>query len=207
MSDRDLAQALLQHPFTASAALIALIPLLSSCSDARPDPLAGALRASDVDSQIVQAAALDFLENGNCWEGSGKHGIVVIDETVSAAAVFSNLRIDELPPDPWKGDRDSGLPDVRARNEQAQTIDWHFSDQTTIRDVVLQGIKGRAIYDAAEFGKCITTFALPGIYDEGRRATVVFFIEPEYHGRMYVSSLHFVAGEWRVERRHDFEYL
>jgi hypothetical protein len=183
------------------------IAVLAGCSSVPENPLAGAMRADDMDSAIVEAAALDFLANGHCWEGTGKNGIVVLDKTASAASVFSNLRLNDLPPDVWRDDLELGLPNLRTRNADAQPIDWHFSDQTTIRDVVMKGFGNLAIYDAAAFGKCVTTFALPGIYAEGQRATVVFFIDPEYHGRMYVSSLHFVEGAWRVERRQDFEYL
>jgi hypothetical protein len=208
MSDNHaLAQKLLQDHFTATAALIALAIVLTGCSDTRPDPLAGAMRASDQDSAIVKAAALDFLEHGDCREGSGKEGIVVVDETLGTDYVFGWLRLDELPTDVWEGDLKNGLPNLRARNGQGRAIDWHFADQLTIRDVVLQGDLGDAIHKAATLGKCVTTFALPGIYAEGQRATVVFDIAPEYHDRLYISSLHLVDGIWRVERSHNYEYL
>jgi len=193
---------------TATSILFALLPLLAaSCSDTRPDPLEGAMRASDEDSAIIEAAALDFLANGDCWEGSGKDGIVVIDETLTSGYVFSNLRETELPVDEWRGDLESGLPALRERNAEERPIDWHFTDQSTIRDVVLRGEIRDAWDKAATLGKCVTTFALPGIYAEGQRATVVFNIAPEYHGRMFISSLRRVDGVWRVERRHDFEYI
>jgi hypothetical protein len=93
------------------------------------------------------------------------------------------------------------------RNAAETRIDWHFVDQSTIRDVVLRGFANRAIDDAAALGKCITTFSLPGIYDDGRRATVLFAVDPEYHGRLVISSLRRGEGEWRVEHRYNFEYL
>jgi hypothetical protein len=71
------------------AGAIALI--LTSCSDVHPDPLAGTMLATDVDSAIVQAAAIDFLENGGCNEGSGKYGIVVVDETLAPISCFSGF--------------------------------------------------------------------------------------------------------------------
>jgi hypothetical protein len=102
--------------------------------------------------------------------------------------VFFWLRLSDLPGDTWKADLQSGLPSLRARNPRTEPINWHFVDQQTIRDVVLRGEAGDAIYKAASLGKCVTTFALPGIYAEGQRATVVFSIGPEYHGRLYISS-------------------
>jgi hypothetical protein len=208
-SDRRLGVSddVLSRHFAANAALIALAMVLAGCSDTRPDPLAGAMRASDEDSAIVQAAALDFLEHGDCREGSHEDAIVVVDETLGSAYVFSRLRLEELPTDLWEGDLKSGLPNLRARNGQELPIDWHFADQVTIRDVVLRGEPSDAIHKAATLGKYVTTFALPGIYAEGRRATVVFNIAPEYHGRLYISSLRLVDGVWRVERGHNYEYL
>jgi hypothetical protein len=99
------------------------------------------------------------------------------------------------------------MPALRERNNEARLVDWHFSDQTSIRDVVLTGIEGDAVEKAAAYGKCVTTFALPGVYSDGQRATVVFSIAPEYHGRFFISSLHLVDGTWRVERQHNFDYL
>lgn len=94
MNDHDLAAKLLQAYFTATAALIAL--MLVSCSGTRPDPLEGAMRA---DSAIVQAAALDFLENGNCFEGTGKSGIVVLDATIPRHSKKPSAGL-EWPPEP-----------------------------------------------------------------------------------------------------------
>jgi len=186
---------------------MAIALVLTSCSDARPDPLAEAVRADDVDSAIVESAAIDFLNNGGCAEGSGKEGIVVVDETLASDYVFSRLRPTDLQSDAWKADVDTGLPHLRTRNPRTESIDWHFTDRQTIRDVVLRGERGDAIYKAATLGKCVTTFALPGIFAGGERATVVFSIAPEYHGRLHISSLSRVDGRWRVVRRHSFEYL
>lgn len=207
MDDRDLAHMLLQNHFTAAAALTALAMVMTACGDTRPDPLAGAMRASDEDSAIVQAAALDFLERGDCREGSGKDGIVVVDEILSGEVVFGWLRLDELPSATWRDDLELGLASIRSRNDQEGPIDWHFADQARVRDVVLQGNQGDAYNKAAKLGKCVTTFALPGVYAAGQRATVVFDVSPEYHGRFVISSLHLVGGVWRVEHRHNFEYL
>ena len=183
----------------------ALIGLVSSCSLNRPDALAGAMRATDQDSAIVEAAAAEFMQSGDCWEGFAKDGIVVSARTLSAS-VLSRLRLGELSSDEW-GDIAPGLAKIRERNENGRLIDWHFSDSERIRDVVLTGIEADAIDKAARYGKCVTFFALPAVANDGRTAIVVFDVAPEYHGRTIICRLRLVGGAWRVEGRHNFEFL
>jgi hypothetical protein len=109
--------------------------------------------------------------------------------------------------------REIGVVDKRMKSlrrflasaKHEETIDWRFADGARITDIVLGGVASSAIEKAASLGECVATFARPGVYANGSRATVVFEISPEYHGRFAISSPARVGGVWQVERRHPFE--
>jgi hypothetical protein len=180
---------------------------LAACGALQSTPLTGAISADPEDTAIVEAATIDFMRSADCNEGSDSSGTIVEAKVLLPSVVFSWLRLSELSPDLWGEDLQEGLPNLRNRENPDAPVDWHFNDPSTIRDVVLHGILSDAAKRASALGKCATTFALPGLYANGQRATVVFEVWPEYHGNFVISSLRLIDGIWRVERRHTFVYL
>lgn len=178
---------------------------LSACRSTEPARPEVARTATDQESTLVQAAALDFLGSGQCKERIGTHGIMVATTTTGSVAYLSDEWLqDNLPPDIWMA-AEPLLNTFRATNAQIFLMDWRLTSQ----DIVIGDTSNADYLSIREdkHAKCIAWFAVPTVAADGESALVMFDVGPEYHGRTVLYVMRRSANGWLPNKSHIFEFL
>ena len=179
--------------------------MLCACQPIAPLRTEVARTATYQEAAVVQAAALDFLASGQCFESGGKQGIMVATTTSDTLASLSNewLRYN-LPADIWT-DAEPLLDSFRLENTKIFLMDWRFSSD----DIVI-GDTRKADYISIrtdKHAKCIAWFGVPTFAKGGDSALVIFDVGPEDHGRTVLYVMRRSGNEWIQTKGHVFEFL
>jgi len=198
------------HPATRGTCVLKLAPLAliamaAACSVGRVDT-ARLVVASPVDRAIVRAVAEDFAHHPDCDYGTGAAGIAV-NTTATSLSWLSDDWIRSQIGSAAQGDVSSLIEPLRARNPEAQRVDWGTLSSGLIQTHDLYRYTNSRYTAVASSVRCLVTFMLPAVSEDGDQAVTVLDVAPAPHGAAAVYVLRREGDGWQVTARRFVHFL